>query len=72
MYLGAFCHKGKLTFLESVSKEDSFDIHHEIQWKKILVFFMPRQFEVVFRIGCMANFYNILELNIKMQQELFH
>jgi hypothetical protein len=30
------------------------------------------QFEVVFRIGFLANFHNILELNIKMQQELFH
>jgi hypothetical protein len=27
--LGAFCHKDKLTFLESVSKEDSFYIHHD-------------------------------------------
>jgi hypothetical protein len=32
--LGAFCDKGKLTFLESVSKDDSFNIHHEIQWRK--------------------------------------
>jgi hypothetical protein len=29
----------KLTFLESVSKEDSFDIHHgHIQWKIFLFF----------------------------------
>jgi hypothetical protein len=27
--LGAFCHKGTLIFLESVSKVDSFDIHHD-------------------------------------------
>jgi hypothetical protein len=30
------------------------------------------KFVVVFRIGFMANFHNNLELNIKMQQELFH
>jgi hypothetical protein len=30
------------------------------------------KFEVVFRIGFLANFHNILELNIKMQQEFFH
>jgi hypothetical protein len=37
--LDACCHKGKLTFLESVSKEDSFDIHHDhIQLKKIVAF----------------------------------
>jgi hypothetical protein len=29
LFLGAFCHKGNLTFLESVSKEDSFDTHHD-------------------------------------------
>jgi hypothetical protein len=28
--------------------------------------------EVVFRIGFLADFHNISELNIKMQQELFH
>jgi hypothetical protein len=28
------------------------------------------KFEVVFRIGFLANFHNILELNIIMQQEL--
>jgi hypothetical protein len=39
IFLDACCHKGKLTFLESVSKEDSFDIHNDhIQWKKILGF----------------------------------
>jgi hypothetical protein len=30
------------------------------------------KFVVVFRIGFLANFHNILELNIKMLQELFH
>jgi hypothetical protein len=30
------------------------------------------KFEVVFRIDILANFHNILELNIKMQQGLFH
>jgi hypothetical protein len=30
------------------------------------------KFEVVFRIRFLANFHNILGLNIKMQQELFH
>jgi hypothetical protein len=30
------------------------------------------KFEVVFRIGFLANFHKILELNIKMQQELFN
>jgi hypothetical protein len=69
--LGAFCHKGKLTFLESVSKEDSFDIHHgHIQGQKISWFLgLGLKFEVVFRIGSLANFHNILELNITMQQD---
>jgi hypothetical protein len=74
--LDACCHKGKLTFLESVSKEDCFDIHNDhIQWEKNSWLFtvgLGLKFEVVFRIGFLANFYNILELNIKMQQELFH
>jgi hypothetical protein len=29
LVLGAFGNKGKLTFLVSVSKDDSFDIHHD-------------------------------------------
>jgi hypothetical protein len=29
LVLGAFCHKGKLNFLKSVSKEDSIDIDHD-------------------------------------------
>jgi hypothetical protein len=54
--LDACCHKG-FTFLEYVSKEDSFEIHHDhIQWRKKFL----------------AFFHNILELNIKMLQELFH
>jgi hypothetical protein len=28
LVLGVFCHEGKLTFLESLTKEDSFDTHH--------------------------------------------
>jgi hypothetical protein len=27
--LDACCHKGKFNFLEYVSKEDSFEIHHD-------------------------------------------
>jgi hypothetical protein len=39
-----------LTFLESVSKEDSFDTHHDhIQWKKMLgLLGLGITFEVVF------------------------
>jgi hypothetical protein len=72
--LGAFCHKDKLTFLESVSKEDSFYIHHDpIQLKTILgLLGLGLKFEVIFGIGFLANFHNILELNShNLSQEIF-
>jgi hypothetical protein len=61
--LDACCHKCKLTFLESVWKEDSFDIHHDhIQFLKNLGFYstvgLGLKFEVVFRIGLWGNFHN--------------
>jgi hypothetical protein len=40
--------------------------------KNFLVLGLGLKFEVVFRIDILVNFHNILELNIKMQQGLFH
>jgi hypothetical protein len=64
--LGALCHEGKLNFLESVSKEDSFDIMTIFNEKKYLDFLgIGLKFGGVFRIGFLAHFHNISELNIK-------
>jgi hypothetical protein len=56
--LGAFCHKGKLTFLKSVLREDSFDTHlDQIQFKKFLGLLGLGgigKVEVVFEIGFLA------------------
>jgi hypothetical protein len=69
------CHKGKFTLLESVSKEDSFQIHHDhIKWKKNSWLFtvdLGLIFVVVFRIGFLANFHNIWNLTLKCYKNCF-